>query len=160
MEFSFQRLRDNRTGLQQTRELNQLYAAAFAEEEMYTGNKPSEEYLLKQLAKESILVCTATFEDRVIGGATAYVMDKLEQETCEIYVYDLAVDQEFRRQKAAARLLEFVVSEAKSLDASAVFIQAEKEDTPAVALYESLGKREEAYHYDIYPKENNDATGK
>lgn len=150
--ITFQRLQSDTDGAGQMRKLNQLYAAAFEEEVMYSGNKPSEEYVLKQLAKENIIVCTATSGKRVIGGLTAYVMDKLEQETCEIYVYDLAVDEHYRRQKVATHLLELLLTEAKSIDASAVFIQADQEDAPAVALYESMGEREEVYHFDIYVK--------
>ncbi|PTL38064.1 AAC(3)-I family aminoglycoside 3-N-acetyltransferase [Alkalicoccus saliphilus] len=153
MSITFQRLKSTSRGLKQVRELNELYAEAFDEKEMYLENKPSDEYVLKQLAKKDIIVCTALSGEQVVAGLTAYVMDKLERETCEIYIYDLAVDAKFRRKKIATHLLEFLIKEAQKLEASAVFIQAEAEDEPAVALYESMGEREVAYHYDIYIKE-------
>ncbi|WP_147803930.1 GNAT family N-acetyltransferase [Alkalicoccus halolimnae] len=152
MSITFHLLQNNDFGLDQIRKLNELYAEAFEEEEMYRGNKPSDLYLKKLLSKEGIIVCTATSGEQVVGGLTAYTMDKLEEETLEMYVYDLAVDARFRRRKIATRLLELLLEEAKRLDASAVFIQAEQDDAPAVALYESMGERETAYHYDIYLK--------
>ena len=152
MSITFHLLENNDFGLKQTRELNELYAEVFAEEEIYSGHKPSDLYLKKHLSKDGIIVCTAMSGERVVGGLTAYVMDKLEQETCEIYIYDLAVDGRFRRQKMDTNLLGFLLEEAKRRNASAVFIQADQEDTPAVALYESMGEREEVYHFDIYLK--------
>ena len=154
MLIIYQRLENNENSLKQMRKLNELYAEVFEEEEMYTGNKPSEAYLLKQLSNESTIICTAVLGEQVVAGLTAYVMNKLEEETCEIYVYDLAVDVKFRRRKIATNLLGFLLEEAKNLDASAVFIQADQEDAPAVALYESMGEREDVYHFNIYLKKD------
>ncbi|TVP82551.1 MAG: GNAT family N-acetyltransferase [Alkalicoccus sp.] len=150
MSITFQRLKSTSRGLKQVRELNELYAEAFDEKEMYLENRPSDEYLLEILTKKDIIVCTALSGEQVAAGLTAYVMDKLEEETREVYIYDLAVAAQFRRQKIATHLLEFLIKESEKLGASAVFIQAEAEDEPAVALYESMGEREVAYHYDLY----------
>lgn len=152
MVMTCQRLENNGDGLKQMRKLNELYAEAFEEKEMYTGSQPSDSYLLNQLSSGRVIVCTAVYGEQVVAGLTAYVMSKMEEETCEIYIYDLAVDARFRRQKIATNLLIFLMKEAGNLDASAVFIQADKEDAPAVALYESMGAREEVYHFDIYLK--------
>lgn len=139
-------------GLEQMRQVNELYAEAFAEEEMYRHQRPSDEYLLKQLKKDHVIVCTAVTEGKVIAALTAYVFDKLERETAEVYVYDLAVDENYRRQKAATRLLRFLFEKADKFNVSAIFIQADKEDKPAVALYESFGGKEDVFHFDIYTK--------
>ncbi|SDW17834.1 aminoglycoside 3-N-acetyltransferase I [Marinococcus luteus] len=155
MAITCQRLKNNGAGLKQMRKLNEIYAEAFEEKEVYTGNKPSDSYLLKQLSNDRMIVCTAVYGELVVAGLTAYVMNKMEEETCEIYIYDLAVDAGFRRRKIATTLLIFLLKEAENLDASAVFIQADKEDAPAVALYESMGEREEMYHFDIYLKKEN-----
>ncbi|SDN84652.1 GNAT family N-acetyltransferase [Alkalicoccus daliensis] len=152
MAVQFQRLKSSSEGVKQLRELNQLYAEAFNDQEVYSGNKPSDKYLLRNLAKDSMFICTASFEGKVVAGLTAYVIEKMEQENCEIYIYDLAVDKNFRRQKIAARLLKYLIAEGKNIGAAAVFIQADREDAPAVALYESFGDREEVYHFDIYLK--------
>jgi aminoglycoside 3-N-acetyltransferase I len=42
--------------------------------------------------------------------------------------------------------------------ASVIYVQADHGDDPAIALYESLGEREEVLHFDIPPKlEGDDA---
>ncbi|MDZ5782343.1 GNAT family N-acetyltransferase [Marinococcus luteus] len=152
MVVTCQRLENNGAGVKQMRKLNELYGEAFEEKERYTEKKPSDAYLLTQLSNDRVIVCTAVYGERLVAGLTAYVMNKMEEETCEIYTYDLAVDARFRRQKIATNLLIFFMKEAENLNASAVFIQADKEDAPAVALYESMGAREEVYHFDIYLK--------
>ena len=38
---------------------------------------------------------------------------------------------------------------AAELDAYVIFVQADLEDYPAIALYESLGTKETAHHFDI-----------
>lgn len=150
--LQFYRLQADSIGLEQMKQVNELYADAFKEVEMYRQRRPSDNYLLEQLVKDHVIVCTAVVEDKVIGALTAYVFDKLERETAEMYVYDIAVDENCRRQKTATRLLEFLFRQAGEIDVSAIFIQADKEDKPAVALYESLGAKEEVFHFDIYTK--------
>ncbi|MFC4735262.1 GNAT family N-acetyltransferase [Bacillus daqingensis] len=152
-ELVLKRLTPDSESVASLRALNRLYAEAFDEHDMYLAKPPSEAYLLRQLRKEDTLVCAACIEEKVVAGLTAYVMHKLERETCEVYIYDLAVDAAYRRRKIATKLLQYVVEEAKQLGASAVFIQADEGDAPAVALYDKLGEREVAYHYDIFVKQ-------
>lgn len=137
-------------GVDHLRALNRLFAEAFNEHGMYLAEPPSDAYLLRQLNNEDTLICTASIQEQVVAGLTAYVMHKLERETCEVYIYDLAVDAAYRRRKIATELLQYAVEQAKQRGASAVFIQADEGDEPAVALYDKLGKREVAYHYDIF----------
>jgi aminoglycoside 3-N-acetyltransferase I len=68
-------------------------------------------------------------DDEVVGGLAAYELRKFEQERSEIYIYDLAV--------AAAR------------GAYVIFVQADRGDDAAIALYGKLGTREDVLHFDI-----------
>lgn len=153
-DIQFKRLLSNSEGLHQLRELNELFAAAFNEANTYLEKKPSDDYLLSLLNKAHILVCVALVNQRVVAGLVAYVLEKFEQERSEVYIYDLAVALNFRRQKVATHLIHFLNGEAAKLGAWAVFVQADRDDAPAVQLYDSIGVREEVYHFDLMKDES------
>jgi ribosomal protein S18 acetylase RimI-like enzyme len=84
-----------------------------------------------------------------VGGITAYVLDKYEQERREIYLYDLAVAEAHRRRGHARALIAALQQLACDRGADVVFVQADYGEGPAIALYESVGSREEVLHFDI-----------
>jgi len=85
----------------------------------------------------------------VVGGLVAYQLRKFEQERSEIYIYDLAVAEEHRRQGIATALIRELQRIAAERGAYVIFVQADYGDPPAVALYTKLGIREEVLHFDI-----------
>jgi aminoglycoside 3-N-acetyltransferase I len=85
----------------------------------------------------------------VIGALAAYQLDKFEQDRREIYIYDLAVDKDFRRRGVATAMINALREEAVRRDAYVIFVQADLMDAPAIALYEKLGVKETAHHFDI-----------
>jgi aminoglycoside 3-N-acetyltransferase I len=84
-----------------------------------------------------------------VGGLVAYVLEKYEQERSEIYIYDLAVAEEFRRQGIARKLINELKRLGKAIGSWVIFVQADRVDLPAVRLYQSLGAQEEPLHFDI-----------
>ncbi len=74
-------------------------------------------------------------------------MRKFEQERSEIY--DLAVADQYRRQGIATGLIGELRTIAAARGAWVVFVQADLEDEPAIALYSKLGTREDVLHFDI-----------
>lgn len=66
-----------------------------------------------------------------------------------MYVYDLAVAATHRRRGIAQALLEHLRDIARERGAWVVYVQADYGDDPAIALYESLGRREDVLHFDI-----------
>ncbi len=95
------------------------------------------------------LAVAAIHEGKVVGGLAAYELRKFEQERKDIYIYDLAVDEAHRRQHIATNLILRLKAIAAERGAYAIFLQAKKGDRPAIALYESLGSREEVVQFDI-----------
>ncbi|QVL51427.1 MAG: GNAT family N-acetyltransferase [Thiocapsa sp.] len=85
----------------------------------------------------------------VVGGLAAYVLNKFEQARTEVYIYDLAVEEGFRRRGIATALIRQLQLEGDERGAHAVFVQADDEDEPAVALYSKPGIREEVLHFDL-----------
>lgn len=133
------------------RALNVLFAEAFREPETYYSAPPSDGYVSGLLADERVIVLVALADAEVVGGLVAYELRKFEQERCEIYLYDLAVGEPFRRRGIASALLERLAEMAAERGASSVFVQADYVDPPAIALYGKFGAREEVLYFDIKP---------
>jgi aminoglycoside 3-N-acetyltransferase I len=133
------------------RELNALFATEFNDPASYVP-APSEDYFHRVLDQEQVIVLTAADGGSVIGGLVAYVLDKLEQERREIYIYDLAVAKACRRRGIATALIGRLQAIAAEIGAWVIFVQADYGDDPAIALYEKLGAREDVMHFDIPPR--------
>jgi ribosomal protein S18 acetylase RimI-like enzyme len=126
-----------------------MFGTAFGDVATYTERQPDDPYLAALLSRPDFIAIAAVSEAKVVGGLAAYVLTKFEQARSETYIYDLAVDQGFRRQGIATRLIREVQKASKAKGAYVVFVQADYEDEPAVALYTKLGVREEVLHFDI-----------
>jgi aminoglycoside 3-N-acetyltransferase I len=135
----------------QLRELNLLFGEAFSDSETYCAEPPSDDYLGGLLAEPHIIVLVALAESQVSGGLIAYELRKFERQRSEIYIYDLAVAEPFRRQGIASALLQQLCRIAAERGASSVFVQADYVDEPAISLYTKFGAREEVLHFDIEP---------
>jgi len=126
-----------------------MFALAFDDEKSYTNAAPGDAYLRWLLRREHFIALAATKGDDVVGGLTAYVLDKFEQERSEIYIYDLAVAAPHRREGIATALIEQLKEIGAARGASVIFVQADHGDDPAIALYTKLGVREDVMHFDI-----------
>lgn len=135
--------------LELARGLNAMFGTAFDEPDTYEGDPPSDTYLAELLAKVHIIALVALSDGDVVGGLFAYELDKLERARREVYIYDLAVAEGHRRRGIATALIERCRDIAAERGAWVIFVQADYEDAPAVALYEKMGRREEVLHFDI-----------
>ncbi|WP_018699845.1 AAC(3)-I family aminoglycoside N-acetyltransferase [Amorphus coralli] len=130
-------------------ELTALFAAEFEDAASYASSPPRKDYLADLLRDAGFIALVATSENRIIGGLVAYTLRKFEQDRSEVYVYDLAVAFHRRREGVATHLIQTLKPVARELGAWVIFVQADYGDTPAIALYESVGVREEVLHFDI-----------
>jgi aminoglycoside 3-N-acetyltransferase I len=133
------------------------FGDAFNDVETYTGNRPRVDYLRQLLDSEYFIALAALRNGQVVGGLAAYELKKFEQERSEIYIYDLAVAKEHRREGIATALIEELKRIAAARGAYVIFVQADTavEDEPAIALYTKLGVREDVLHFDIPVGRNN-----
>ena len=129
--------------------LLRTFGDAFGEAETYQGAVPSDGYLGALLDGQTFVALAALEGEEVVGGLAAYVLDKFERERSEVYVYDLAVAEAHRRRGIARRLLEALKPIARARGARVIFVQADRDDAAAIALYQSLGTREDVHHFDI-----------
>lgn len=128
-----------------------LFGRAFEEPVTYGAKRPGDVYLQRLLAGDSFIGIVAVAEDVVIGGIGAYELRKFEQERSEIYIYDLAVEEEQRRRGVATAMIEALKDIARERGAWVIYVQADLQDDPAIALYTKLGVREDVLHFDIAP---------
>ena len=134
------------------RQLLAVFGAAFEDAETYLQNQPSDAYLTSLLAADHFIALTAISSDAVVGGLVAYELRKFKQERSEIYIYDLAVAHECRRQGIATALIDHLKTIASDRGAYVIYVQADITDPPAIALYTKLGIREDVLHFDIAPE--------
>ena len=129
--------------------LLKMFGHAFDDVVTYQNAVPDDGYLGSLLAKRHFIALAATAGNEVVGGLAAYVLDKFERDRREIYIYDLAVAEEHRRRGIATALINRLIDIARDRRAYAIFVQADSDDDPAIKLYETLGAKEEVYHFDI-----------
>lgn len=128
-----------------------MFGRAFDDAEAYTSAPPNRTYLERLLASGHFVALAALKHGSVVGGITAYELQKFEQERSEIYIYDLAVAVKHRREGIATALIKELGEYAKTRGAHVMFVQADADDAPAAALYAKLGSRKEVLHFDIPP---------
>ena len=130
-------------------ELLTVFGDAFNESETYGAARPGEAYMKRLLGSDTFIALVACKKDAVVAGLAAYVLPKFEQERSEIYIYDLAVEEAHRHEGIATALIERLKAMAVQWGAYVIFVQADLNDTPAIALYSKLGLREDVLHFDI-----------
>lgn len=138
------------------RELLAVFADAVEDSRTYLESQPDDAYLSRFLAQPHVIAIVADLDadrrsdqGRIVGGLVAYELQKFEQARSEIYIYDLAVALPYRRQGIARGLIARLQVIGGDRGAYVIFVQADPGDDPALALYNSLGVREDVHHFDI-----------
>ena len=126
-----------------------VFGEAFGDVETYGGARPGAAYRERLLGDDGFVLLAALKGDAVVGGLAAYELRKFERERSEFYVYDLAVAAPHRREGIATALIGALGDVAAARGAHVIFVQADLEDAPAIALYTKLGTRESVLHFDI-----------
>lgn len=126
-----------------------MFGQAFLDRHTYGSHQPGTAYLEQLLGSDTFIALAALQSDTVVGGIAAYVLPKFEQERSEIYIYDLAVSEPYRRQGIARALIAKLQALGTLRGAYVIFVQADLGDDAAIALYTKMGIREEVLHFDI-----------
>ena len=127
----------------------EMFGIAFEDVATYGEARPSASYFQRLLGSDTFLALAAFDGQAVVGGIAAYLLPKFEQERSELYIYDLAVAASHRRRGIGTALIRELQAIAQARGAYVIFVQADLEDAPAVALYTKLGIREDVLHFDI-----------
>jgi aminoglycoside 3-N-acetyltransferase I len=129
-----------------------LFSDAFEDPQNYASAPPSSDYLQGLIASPTFIAVVALDGSQVVGGIAAYELPKFEQARSEIYIYDLAVAATHRRRGVATAMIEQLKAIAANRGAWVIYVQADHDDAPAIALYTKLGTREDVLHFDIVPR--------
>ena len=133
------------------RQLLDCFGEAFGDTDTYCSSQPDDHYLSALLSGECFFALAAIDEGHVVGGLAGYELRKYEQPRSELYIYDLAVREGYRRLGIATALIDRVSQMARERGAWTIYVQADIGDDPAIALYSGLGAREDVLHFDISP---------
>lgn len=147
MEYAYQRIAVS--DLDVLKALLAVFGEAFGERDTYQGAVPSDAYLEALLGKPHFIAVAALHGKDVVGGLAAYELEKFERARSEVYIYDLAVREDHRRQHVATGLIRALGRIAEARGAYVMYVQADRGDEAAIRLYESLGTREDVHHFDI-----------
>jgi aminoglycoside 3-N-acetyltransferase I len=147
MSMTIRRLQPHDLGLMHA--LLDLFGEVFDEKATYGSARPSTGYQRRLLGDAGFVALTMLRGSEVVGGLVAYELRKFEQERSELYVYDLAVAGPYRRMGIATALIEHLKGIAAARGAYVIFVQADRDDAAAIALYSKLGAREDVLHFDI-----------
>jgi aminoglycoside 3-N-acetyltransferase I len=133
-------------------ELLVLFNEIFESEQV---TAPGESYLNFLLAKPDFLVFVLMVENKVMGGATGYVLPKYYSEGSELYLYDVAVHPDIQRQGFGRELIEAVKKYCADHGIGEMFVDAHAEDIHAIEFYHSTGGRVDNVFHFTYTIENN-----
>jgi len=146
MENSFKILRLKENDLDLFIELIELLNEVF-EENPKLGSK---EQLMKLLIKQDFHAVIVYKNDRIIGGLTAYELERYYTDKSELYIYDIAVKDEFQNQGIGKKMINYLKKYSLENGIETIFVQAHSEDVQAVKFYEStFGKGEKVDHFDF-----------
>ena len=127
-----------------------LFRRVFDEVEIRSSDLPEASYIKSLLDKNSFHVFAAISDNKVVGGLTAYDLEMYLKKEKEMYLYDLAVDENYRRQGIARALIEKLKDHAKHNNVSTIFVEAHREDVEAIEFYKSLdADMEDVCHFNI-----------
>jgi len=140
-----------RSDVARLKQLLAVFGEAFEDIAAYQGAVPRDTYLEAFLADERCITVVAIDGGEIVGGLVAYELPKFEQKRKEIYIYDLAVKAAHRRRGIATGLIATLKAIARARGAYVIYVQADRGDDAAIALYENLGVREDVLHFDIDP---------
>jgi aminoglycoside 3-N-acetyltransferase I len=129
--------------------INELFVRVFEEPQDPLASRPGERYLAQLLACDTFIAVAALVDGHVVGGITGYLLPKAGAITTELYLYDLAVAANWRRHGVATAMIGRLRQVAREKGASVIFVQADLEDAPAIALYSRYGARRDVLHFEI-----------
>lgn len=112
-----------------------MMAAAFDE----PRDDLPEDHVAALLANPVFWAFAALADDDVVGGLTAHALPMTSSRSSEMFIYDLAVRAERRRQGVGRALVAELRQQASEAGIDTVFVPADDEDEEAIEFYRAVG---------------------
>jgi aminoglycoside 3-N-acetyltransferase I len=116
-------------------ELFALMAEAFGDDAVPLGA----DYLRLLLSRREFWAVAAFSGEHLAGGLTAHTLPMTRAEVGELFIYDLAVAEAFRRQGVGRALVSSLRQAAAAEGLHSAFVAADDEDTGALEFYRAIG---------------------
>ncbi len=130
---------------------NDIFKAVSIEKQCFSSEAWSKEAFKDALNNKLNYFICAKIENEVIGFAgMCFVLD-------EGYVYNIAVDKEFRGSGVATQMLKHLLTYAKSLNLKFVSLEVRNSNAAARSLYKKCGFKECGLRKGFYDSPKEDA---
>jgi aminoglycoside 3-N-acetyltransferase I len=104
---------------------------------------PDENHLSNVLGKTNFKAVVARIGEKIVGGATIYVLDQYYSIKPLAYIYDLAVLKQYQRQGIGRIIINHIREYFSKLHFEEVFVQADEIDDYALEFYRKTQPTEE-----------------
>ncbi|OJJ20171.1 hypothetical protein BKI52_17005 [marine bacterium AO1-C] len=108
------------------------------EEDMGPPTYASKERLLELLSDSSFYMIAAFQDGTLVGGLTAYVLRMYKDDIAKILLYEIEVQQDWRRQGLGTLLINRLKEYARQEGASKILIPVTSTNQNAINFYNSL----------------------
>lgn len=116
-------------------ELSSLFNRVF---EMEFSEPASENYCEQILINENSIYLVAEENGAIVGGLSSFIMPFVHGNS-EIFVYDLAVEENLQRKGIGTQLMQKLKEISIELGADGIIVPAENEDEHAIKFYNKTG---------------------
>jgi ribosomal protein S18 acetylase RimI-like enzyme len=96
-------------------------------------------YAAQLLANTLNFLLIAEHEQRAVGFVWAYLLQRLDREKNQLFVYEVEVSPSARRQRVGTSLMNFIAAYTKEHRLLEAFILADVDNSAAHGLYRSTG---------------------
>jgi aminoglycoside 3-N-acetyltransferase I len=103
------------------------------------GEPLRDAYVELLLRREEFWVIAALVGDEVVGGLTAHALPMTRSESSEVFVYDVAVRDDWQRRGIGRQLMSALCEAAAGAGLGDVFVPADTSDVHALDFYRALG---------------------
>ncbi len=117
-----------------------MFNVVFEEEYPTIGSEANSQRLLDD---DRFIVLVALADNEVVGGLTAYELQKYYSDTSEIFIYDLAVKPEYQRMGIGKGLIQSLKEYCLKHGIKEFFVMAHEEDKHAIEFYRVTGGKSE-----------------
>ena len=130
--------------------LVEVFNLVFEEEHPTVGSDANS---LRLLNNDKFIAIVALVENKVVGGLTAYELPMYYSDSSEIFLYDLAVKEEYQRMGIGKSLIQSLKEYCIEKGIKEFFVMAHEEDEHAIEFYRATGGRSEKVVNFVYKVE-------